>query len=383
MPAGFGAGGVRANGVPDGADGMSILDKLISKGASRGLVGLDISSSSVKLLELSQRGDRCVVEAYAVEALPIDAVNDKQIVQPEVVAEAIKRALQRAGTSTKNVAVAVAGSSVITKIIQMSSSLSEADMEEQIKAEADQYIPYPIEDVNLDFQILGPSDKDAGSVDVLLAACRRDQVDQRVACAELAGLRPVVVDIEAYALESACQFLSHQMPADGVGKTVAVIDMGASTTSVLVLHNKETVYTRDQAFGGKQLTEDIMRHYGMSYEDAGKAKRTGNLPENYESEVLAHFLSDMAQQIDRSFQFFFSASAAHSHIDQIILAGGCAHIPGVDRAIQDRLQIPTAIARPFAQMSVSSRARPAVLAKDEAALLIACGLAWRSFDQVD
>lgn len=362
---------------------MSILDKLISKGTGRGLVGLDISSSAVKLLELAQRGDRYLVEAYAVEPLPIDAINDKQIAQPEVVAEAIKRAMQRAGTSTKNVAVAVAGSSVITKIIQMSAALSESDMEEQIKAEADQYIPYPIEDVNLDFQILGVSDKDAGSVDVLLAACRREQVDQRVSVAELAGLKPVVVDIEAYALESACQFLSHQMPADGVNKTVAVVDMGASTTSVLVLHNKETVYTRDQAFGGKQLTEDIMRHYGMSYEDAGKAKRTGNLPEGYESEVLAHFLSDMAQQIDRSFQFFFSASASHSQIDQIILAGGCAHIPGVDRAIQDRLQIPTAIARPFAQMSVSSRARPAVLAKDEAALLIACGLAWRTFDQVE
>jgi len=362
---------------------MSILDKLMGKGASRGLAGLDISSSAVKLLELTRRGDRFVVEAYAVEPLPVDAVTDKQINQPELVAEAIKKAIQRAGTSTKNVAVAVAGSSVITKIIQMSASLSEADMEEQIKAEADQYIPYPIEEVNMDFQVLGVSDKDAGAVDVLLAACRREQVDQRVAAAELAGLKPVVVDIEAYALESACQFLSHQMPSEGAGKTVAIVDMGASTTSVLVLHNNKTVYTREQAFGGKQLTEDIMRHYGMSYEDAGKAKRNGDLPEGYETEVLAHFLSDMAQQIDRSFQFFFAASATHSAIDQIILAGGCAHIPGVDQAIQDRLQIPTVLARPFARMSVSSRARPALLAKDEAALLIACGLAWRAFDEAD
>jgi type IV pilus assembly protein PilM len=362
---------------------MSILDKLMGKGASRGLVGLDISSSAVKLLELARRGDRFVVEAYAVEPLPVDAVTDKQINQPELVAEAIKKAIQRAGTSTKNVAVAVAGSSVITKIIQMSASLSEADMEEQIKAEADQYIPYPIEEVNMDFQVLGVSDKDAGAVDVLLAACRREQVDQRVAAAELAGLKPVVVDIEAYALESACQFLSHQMPSEGAGKTVAIVDMGASTTSVLVLHDNKTVYTREQAFGGKQLTEDIMRHYGMSYEDAGKAKRNGDLPEGYETEVLAHFLSDMAQQIDRSFQFFFAASATHSAIDQIILAGGCAHIPGVDQAIQDRLQIPTVLARPFARMSVSSRARPALLAKDEAALLIACGLAWRAFDEAD
>ena len=359
---------------------MSILQTLTGKSGSRGLIGLDISSSAVKLLELSRRGDQFVVEAYAVEALPVNAVADKQIIEPEVVAEAIKRAVQRAGTRTKNAAVAVAGSSVITKIIQMSSSLSEQDMEEQIKAEADQYVPYPIEDVNMDFEVLGPSGKDAGTVDVLLAACRREQVDQRITALELAGLKPTVVDIEAYALENACQFLSHQMPNEGRNKTVAVVDMGASTTSVLVLHDNQTVYTRDQAFGGKQLTEDIMRLYGMSFEDAGKAKKMGNLPEGYEADVLAHFLSDMAQQIDRSFQFFFAASAAHTHIDQIILAGGCAHIVGVDRAIQDRLQIPTAVARPFSRMTVSARAKPSILAKDEAALLIACGLAYRGFD---
>jgi len=121
----------------------------------------------------------------------------------------------------------------------------------------------------------------------------------------------------------------------------------------------------------------------MSYEDAGKAKRTGQLPEGYASDVLGHFLSDMAQQIDRSFQFFFNASATHSQIDQVILAGGCAHIPGVERAIQERLQIPTVVARPFSRMAVSARAKPTLLAKDEASLLIACGLAHRAFDLVD
>lgn len=362
---------------------MSFLQKLTGGGGGRGLIGLDISSSAIKLLEFGKRGDQLMVEAYSVEPLPINAVADKQIVEAEVVADAIRRAVARAGTRTKNAAVAVAGSSVITKIIQMSSSLNDHDMEEQIKAEADQYVPYPIEEVNMDFQVLGGSERDSGKVDVLLAACRREQVEQRVAAVEMAGLKPTVVDIEAYALENACQFLTHQMPNEGRNKTVAVIDMGASTTSVLVLHNNETIYTRDQAFGGKQLTEDIMRIYGMSYEDAGKAKRTGQLPEGFEQDVLQHFLSDMAQQIDRSFQFFFAASAAHSQIDQIILAGGCAHIAGVDAAIQDRLQIPSVVARPFSRMAVSARAKPTVLAKDEAALLIACGLAHRAFDLMD
>ncbi len=358
---------------------MSIMQSLFG-GGSQELVGLDISSSAVKLLELSRRGDRFHVETYAVEPLPPNAVSEKQITDPKLVADSIARAVSRAGTRTKNVALAVAGASVITKIVQMPSSLSEHDMEEQIKAQADQYIPYPIEEVSLDFQVLGGSDKGAGNSDVVLAACRKEQVESRCAAAEIAGLIPKVVDIEAYALENACQFLRHQMPSKGVKKTVAVVDIGANATSLLVLHDLQTIYTRDQAFGGRQLTEEIMRQYGMSFEEAGKAKKFGNLPETYESEVLPGFVADMGQQIDRSLQFFFAASGKHSNIDQIILAGGCAHIPNVDVLIQERLRIPTVIARPFASMSVSAKARPSVLAKDEASMLIAAGLAFRAFD---
>lgn len=358
---------------------MSIMQSLFG-GGSQELVGLDISSSAVKLLELSRRGDRFHVETYAVEPLPPNAVNEKQIADPKLVADSIQRALSRAGTRTRYAAMAVAGASVITKVVQMSSSLSEHDMEEQIKAQADQYIPYPIEEVNLDFQVMGASEKGTGNADVLLAACRKEQVESRCAAAEMAGLTPKVMDIEAYALENACQFLRHQMPSKGVKKTVAVVDIGANATSLLVLHDLQTIYTRDQTFGGKQLTEEIMRQYGMSFEEAGKAKKFGNLPETYETEVLPAFVADMGQQIDRSLQFFFAASGKHSNIDQVILAGGCAHIPNVDVLIQERLRIPTVIARPFASMSVSAKARPSVLAKDEASMLIAAGLAYRAFD---
>lgn len=358
---------------------MSIMQSLFG-GRSRELIGLDISSSAVKLLELSRSGDRYQVEAYAVEPLPPNAVTEKQIADPRVVGECIAKALARSGTRTRHAALAVSGASVITKVIQMPASLSENDMEEQIKVEADQYIPYPIEEVNIDFYVLGQADKTGGNVDVLLAACRKEQVEQRCAAVEIAGLVPKVVDIEAYALENACQFLRHQMPDEGRGRTIAVVDMGANTTSVLVLHDLQSVYTRDQAFGGRQLTEDIMRHYGMTLEEANRAKRYGNLPESYQSEVLAHFVADMSQQIDRSLQFFFAASSQYTHIDQIILAGGCAEIAGVDQSLTQRLQIPTVIARPFAGMRVAPRAKPAQLAKDESALLIACGLAYRAFD---
>lgn len=350
-------------------------------GGSQTLIGLDISSSAVKLLELGKRGDKFQVETYAIEPLPPNAVSDKQITDPGAVAEVIARVVNRAGSRAKHAAVAVAGASVITKVVQMPGNLSDNDLEAQIKAEADQYIPYPIDEVNLDFQVLGKSEKTTEMIDVLLAACRKEQVEQRCAAVELAGLKPVVVDIESYALENASQFLRHQMPAEGKDKTIAIVDVGSSNTSVLILHNMKTVYTRDQAFGGKQLTEDIMRHYGMSYEEALRAKRSGNLPETYNEEVLTHFLADMAQQIDRSLQFFFSAGSQHNSVDQVILAGGCAHIPNVESYINQRLQIPTVVAKPFARMGVSSKAKPPMLAKDEGAMLIACGLAYRAFDE--
>jgi len=250
---------------------MSIMRSLLG-GKSETLIGLDISSSAIKLVELGRRGSHYSVEAYAIEGLPPNVVVDKQITEPKIVGDAIIRAINRAGTRARNAAVAVAGSSVITKVIHMPSTLSENDMEEQIKVEADQYIPYSIDEVNLDFQVLGPSNRDPGNLDVLLAACRKEQVDSRVAALEIAGLHAKVVDVEAYALENACQFLRHQMPNRGENKTIAIIDMGASTTSMLILQNLQSVYTRDQAFGGRQLTEDIMRHFGLSLEEAGKAK---------------------------------------------------------------------------------------------------------------
>lgn len=359
---------------------MSFMQSLLG-GGSQALIGLDISSSSVKLLELSKSGSQYRVEAYAIELLPPNAVNDKQIVDPTVVGEVIARAINKSGVRTKNAAVAVAGASVISKIVQMPASLSESDLEEQVKAEADQHIPYPIEEVNIDFQVLGKSAVAGDVVDVLLAACRKEQVEQRCAAIEIAGLTPKVVDIESYALENACQFMAHQMPDQGQNKTIAVVDIGANTTSVLILHDLKTIYTRDQAFGGKQLTEDIMRTYSMSYEEAIKAKRTGNLPDTYQEEVLGHFLADLSQQVDRSLQFFFSTATQYGRVDQIILAGGCSHIPNVETIVQQRLQIPTVVADPFGRMQIASQAKPPMLAKDKGSMLVALGLAYRAFDE--
>jgi len=343
------------------------------------LVGLDISSTSVKLLELSQHGNGYRVEAFAAEPLAPNSVVEKNIADVEAVGEAIKRVAKRSGSRTKTAAVAVAGSSVITKVITMPASLSNEDMESQIELEADQYIPYSLEEVNMDFEILGPSDDNPDTVDVLLAASRSENVDSRVAAVELGGLAAKVVDIEAYTLENAFGLIAPQIPGGVEDKTIAIVDIGASMTTLSVLHDGKIIYTRDQVFGGKQLTEEIQRRYGLSYEEAGMAKRQGGLPDNYIPEVLDPFKDAMVQQVSRSLQFFFSSSQ-YNTVSHIVLAGGSASIPGADELIEERVGTSTSVANPFSNMSLASRVKAQALSNDAPALMIACGLALRSFD---
>ncbi|HEB97357.1 MAG TPA: pilus assembly protein PilM [Sedimenticola thiotaurini] len=347
------------------------------------MLGLDISSTAVKLLELSMNtgraGTRYRVEAYGVEPLPPNSVVEKNIADVEAVGQAIRKVVKRSGTRAKRAAVAVSGSAVITKIITMPASLSDNEMENQIQLEADQYIPYPLEEVNIDFEVLGPSEKNPEMVDVLLAASRSENVDDRVAALEIAGLTTAVVDVEAYATENAFSLIQDQIPDYNDDFAVAVADIGATITTLNVLHNGKVIYTREQNFGGRQLTEEIQRRYGLSHEEAGMAKRQGGLPDNYVPEVLDPFREAMAQQVSRSLQFFFSSSA-YNNVDYIVLAGGSSSIPGVSELLEQKMGTPAMVANPFANMSVSSAVKPQSLSNDAPALMIACGLALRSFD---
>ena len=343
------------------------------------VLGLDISSTAIKLLELGQSGDRMRVESYAVEPLPANSVIEKNIADVEAVGDAIKRAVKRSASRTKLAAVAVAGSAVITKIIAMPASLTEDEMEQQIEMEADQYIPYPLEEVNLDFEVVGPSENDPERIDVLLAASRSENVDIRIAAIELAGLKAKIVDVEAYAMENAFSLLIPQLPEQGIDQTIAVIDIGATMTTLNVMHDRKTIYTREQVFGGKQLTEEIQRRYGLSYEEAGMAKRQGGLPDNYIPEVLEPFKDAMTQQVSRSLQFFYGSSQ-YNNVDHIVLAGGSAMIPGIDEMIANKLGVHTSVANPFTNMTLASRVKAQSLSNDAPALMIAAGLAMRSFD---
>ncbi len=350
----------------------------LAKNKQTTVLGLDISSTSVKLLELSQSGGNFCVEAYAVASLPPNAIVEKNVNDIEGVADALRQVIYQSKTRQKNTAVAVAGSAVITKMITMDAELNDDALEAQIMAEADQYIPYPLDEVAIDFEVQGVSEEDPNLVDVLLAACRKENVDLRVDALELAGLAAKVVDVEAYDLERAFEQIAKSISCDQ-GETVAIVDIGATMTTLSVLTDCRTVYTREQLFGGRQLTEEIQRRYGMSVEEAGLAKKQGGLPDDYEQEVLAPFQEAVLQQVTRSLQFFFSSSQFDA-VDHIVLAGGVAAMTGLASLVEEKLGTPTSIANPFIDMSISPKVDAGALENDAPALMIACGLALRSFD---
>jgi len=349
---------------------------------ARPLLGLDISSSAVKLVELTANGKEGYrVERYAIEVLPKDAVSDGNIANLDAVVDAVKRAWKRLGTSTRNVAMALPASAVITKKIIVPAGLRDEDLEVQVETEANQYIPFSIDDVNLDYQVLGPAPSVPDEVEVLIAASKKERVEDRVAVAEAAGLKAVVIDVESFATLAAFELIERQLPEGGKNQVIALVDIGANVMNLTVMRNGQQVYAREQAFGGSQLTLDISRHYGMAVEEAELAKRSGNLPEGYESELLNPFMENLALEVSRSLQFFFT-STQFNQVDHVVLAGGCAVIPGIDEVVATRTQFNTLIANPFANMLLSDRVRARNLLADSSSMMVACGLALRRFDSV-
>lgn len=355
-----------------------MLGSLFGKKRSIPVLGIDISSTSVKLLEISKSGQQYKVESYAVASLPPNSVVEKNIVELEGVAESVQKSYDRSRTKLKTAAVAVAGSAVITKLIDMPAGLNEDNMETQITLEADQYIPYPLDEVAIDFEVQGEVDDNPDQVEVLLAACRRENVELRVDALEMAEIQTKVVDVEAYAIERAFELVLPQLDCEP-DSAIAIVDIGSTMTTLSVLVDGQTVYTREQLFGGRQLTEEIQRRYGLSLDEAGLAKKQGGLPDDYEPEVLEPFKDAVVQQITRSLQFFFSSSQ-YNDVDYIVLAGGVASMTGLVDLVHEKLGTPAAVANPFANMSLASKVDAMALSNDAPSLMIACGLALRSFD---
>jgi type IV pilus assembly protein PilM len=345
------------------------------------LLGLDISSSSVKLVELGRGKDgNYVLERCAIEPLERGWINDGNVEKFDEVAEAMRRVVKKSGTRTRNVAMALPASAVITKKIILPGGMTDAELEVQVETEANQYIPFSLDEVSLDFCVVGPSTTSAGDVEVLIAASRKEKVQDRQGLAEAAGLKPVILDVESYASRLAAGRLISSLPQGGKDLMVALFEVGASTTSMQVIRNEEVLYDRDQAFGGAQLTQLIVRQYGFSLEEAEAKKRSGELPEDYESGVLKPFVDSMAQEVARALQFFFT-STPHNRVDHIMVAGGSAALPGLSEAVTAQTSFPCALADPFQGMQIGEGVREKKVRREAPSYLTSCGLAMRRFLQ--
>jgi type IV pilus assembly protein PilM len=344
------------------------------------LIGIDIASTSLKLVELSETGKGSYrLERYAIEPLPRDVVTDGNIANLDQVSDALRRAWKRLGSRNRHAALALPAAMVITKKIIVPSGQKEEDLELTVEAEANQYIPFALDEVNLDFQVLGPAPSNPDEVELLIAASRKEKVEDRVAIAEAAGLRPRVMDVESYATQEAFRLITPSLPANGRDQNIALVDMGAHVTHFYVLRNHQFLFSRDQAFGGNQLTQDIQRAFNLSPDEAESAKKNQGLPENYDSDVLQPFMETLTLEITRALQFFFT-STSYNQVDQIVLTGGGALLPGLDELVAKRAGVATIVGNPFASMQTSDRIRPRQLAQDAPLLMIATGLALRSFE---
>ncbi|MCH8617646.1 pilus assembly protein PilM [Undibacterium sp. TS12] len=343
------------------------------------LFGLDISSLDIKLVELSEGANKSYrLERYASEPLPKGAVLDGNIENIEQVTETVRKLVKKSGTSAKNVAMAMPASAVITKKIILAGTLTEQALEVQVESEASQYIPFSMDEVSLDFCVLGPAANAEEDIEVMLAASRKEKIEDRVAIIQAAGLQAKVMDIESYAARASISRLIAQQSNGGKDQIYAIFQIGAKRTYIFIMLNDEVIYEREQQFGGAQLTQDIVRNYGMSVEEAEIKKKNGDLPDTYEMELLEPFLESAALEVTRAIQFFFT-STPFTRVDQIYLTGGCAVIPGLVEIIAERTKISTAVVSPFKGMELGSGVNEKALRHDAPAYMVACGLALRRF----
>lgn len=345
------------------------------------LLGLDISASSIKLVELGQdKSGAWVLERCAIEPLEKGSVADGNIEKFDEVVETLRRVVKKSGTKAKQVALALPHTAVITKRIVLPASLNEQELELHVESEASQYIPFSLDEVSLDFCVVGPNSRSADDVDVLLAASRKEKVEDRQGLAEAVGMKAVVVDIESHAARLAAARLIARLPDGGRDALVALVRVGGATTNLQVLRNDELLFEREQGFGGTQLTQMLAKHYGFSVEEAEGKKRNDDLPGDYSSAVLQPFVAGLSIEVMRALQFFFS-STPYQKVDQVLVFGGSAALRGIEQAIALQVGVPVAVANPFTDMRLGAEVRKSRLEQEAPAYLTACGLAMRRFLQ--
>lgn len=353
-----------------------------SKKKSSPLVGIDISSTAVKVVQLSRHGDRYRVDHFGIEPLQPGAVTDKTIAETESVGKTIEAALKKAGIRSRAAALAIGGSGtgIITKIIQVSGDLkkmSEDDIQSQVELEASNHIPYPIDEVRMDYMVLGPA-RTEGFLDVLLAAARNESAIQVQEAAEIAGLTVEVLDVEQLAIEKAYSEVAHQLRLSDED-VVALVDIGASMITLNVMRAGRSIFQRQVQFDAKHLEKELVRRMGVSSEEAMLALRNGGYPEEFEEKVLDPYRESLGQHVGRLLQFFYSSSE-YNTIGKLLLTGGGANTKGLPENLEDRLGVTVHIANPMASMSLGSGVKGSDLASQAPALFVATGLALRAFE---
>lgn len=341
---------------------------LFSKKSSS-LLGIDIEAAAVTLLALSRQGNGYRVETYARQPLSPGVVQDRSIVDPEALARTLSSVLLRIGTGLGNVAVAVPDETVISKVIEVPAGLSELELEDQVLLEAEQYIPYPLEDAAIDFDrqgaVPGRSERDQ----VLLVACRREQVASLESVLALANLNVQVVETQSLARERCLSLL-------GAGKaTQAVLDIGLERSLFNVMHDQRVIHVREQLFGSRQLQDALQRH-GLTLEEVLLAQRHGLPLQDHDGEVLHLFEDSLVLQATHALQQF-AESPRQRPVDLLLLAGAASRLEGLAHRVEERLGMTTRVANPFRDMSCSPGVDALALADQAPTLLSACGLALR------
>ena len=307
-------------------------------------VGLDIGASSVKAVQLTPGREGHELVRLGIAPLPPETIVDGVIMDSGTVLSAIQQIFTENQIKTKDVVVAVSGHSVIVKKIKVGRMKLE-ELEEQIPFEAEQYVPYAIEDVNLDFQVLESTNPEANEMDVLLVAVKKDIINDYLSIISTAGLKAVVVDVDAFALQNAFE-IAYEMEKDQV---VGLVNLGAAVMNINILQGGMSEFTRDSALGGNRYTESIQKMLGLSYEQAESLKLGGKVEgRTYEDArpAIEMVNAELAGEVRRSFDFFRSSSHSDT-IHRVLLSGGCARLSGLVEYLSESLEIPCEVANPL------------------------------------
>jgi type IV pilus assembly protein PilM len=340
-------------------------------------VGLDIGSSSVKLVQLRERKGGFSLAAWGESKLPPEAIVDGALMNSSAIVDAIRGLVSDQKIKAKEVSIGVRGHSVIIKKIQLP-RMSQEELDESIQWEAEQYIPFDVKDVNIDTQILTPAGDAAGQMDVLLVAAKKDMInDYTSVCAE-AGLTVNVVDVDAFAVQNAWE--ANYDPAPG--ETVVLINVGAAVSNINIIASTVTTFTRDITMGGNAFTEEIQKQLNISYDEAealkvgGQGETDAVVPQEVER-VIQGVADQMAGEIQRSLDFY-AATAADSRIARVFLSGGTARIPALFRVIEARAGVPVELLNPFKAIDIDHKRFDATAVQNaSASAAVAVGLALR------